>query len=684
MNYLVRAPMRALIVLFCVALIGCAADGVPAYSTDVHAIPIDTSTADRPVRDAPDDTAPDRDAGGYDAEDDRTDVPGPDLGPFVEAVRIEPSLVVLTTTLGAPVSQRVRAHATYSDGVEVDITLDGDWWTDDAATIRVAADGTIEASGTRSGTVGFHVRFDGVQAHGAATVRIDSITHDGDVLPEEIAAFEAADPFWTTPPTWRYPENETVYPAGLVPPVLQWDNAGNGLIRLEFEVGDHARAVHYTRANSYSFPEETWRLLADHFDQPLEMTLSGTTSPGEPVSVAEPRTLITADANLQGSVYYWQVRTGDIMEIPYDETAARPLFPDNAETGTCRGCHAITRDGGRIGFMYNGGDNPRAGVAWVDEPTPPVIENNSEFRWDFLSFDPAGHRAAAVILGDMWLADTTPGLPTGIANLGPVPGANDDGRRVTTPAWSPDGSTLLFIERNPGGVDWSFDWGDLWSMTWNDTTGTWGTPRELLAAPGDSYDTISYPTWSPDSRWLAYGLGPNNRGDHPAEIHMMDAMTEATIRLTRGGPEGVDVMPAFSPFREGGYYWLLFYSRRPYGHVSTQKQLWVMAVDADYAFDGTDPSHPAFWLPGQSPSEANITAYWARSGCEREGNPCKTDQDCCAGLQCLRDPELGEICTRVECTLPGRACSDELPCCGGFECEPSLIGIDVCRESFPP
>jgi hypothetical protein len=334
--------------------------------------------------------------------------------------------------------------------------------------------------------------------------------------------------------------------------------------------------------------------------------------------------------------------------------------------------------------MYNGGDNARAGLAWVAEPTPPIIENNSEFRWDFLSFDPAGHRAAAVFAGDMWLADTTPGLPEGIANLGPIAGVNDEGRRVTNPAWSPDGSILAFIERAANGVDWSYETGDLWTTTWDDATGTWGSPSELLAAPGGAIDTLSYPTWSPDSRWLAYSAGPNNRGDAPAEIHMMDPIDASWVRLARGAPGGLDVMPAFSPFREGGYYWLLFYSRRPYGVVSTNKQLWVMAIDADYAFDGSDPSHAGFWLPGQSPAEANITAFWARSGCEREGNQCKTDLDCCAGLQCIHDPELGEICTRVECTLPGRACSDALPCCGGYECASSLIGTSVCQESFSP
>ena len=674
--------MRLLLLVLTAFVSSCTAVGLA--SDDVGADADPDSIVDR-TRDVQADQ-PTRDVSGTDAIDEDTlpDVDPPDLGPVIETIRIDPPAFELRTTYGEPAAANVRAYATLSDGLEIDVTGTADWRTDSPTMLRIAADGTASTGGIRGGTLNYYARQNDVEAVGTATIRVSALSTDEDIPIEEVAAFEGADPLGTTPPNWLYPEAGTVYPAGLAAPFLQWDNAGNGLVHLALEVGDYARVDHYTRGASYEFSEEMWRFVADDFEEPIRMTLTGATSAGEPTSVGETRELITADANLEGSVYYWQIRTGDIMEIPYDEPAARPLFPDNAETGSCRGCHAITRDGGRIGFMYNGGGDPRAGLAWVDEPDPPIVPNASEFQWDFLSFDPSGHRAAAVINGDMWLADTTPGLPTGIANLGPIAGVNDDGRRATTPAWSPDGSLLAFIERQPGGVDWSYETGDIWTIPWDETSGTFGAPTELLTPSGEGIDTLSYPTWSPDSRLLAYSAGPNNRGDPPAEIHMMDPLSMATVRLTNGGPEGLDVMPAFSPFREGGYYWLLFYSRRPYGVVSTNKQLWVMAVDADYAFDGSDPSHAAFWLPGQSPSEANITAYWARSGCEREGNQCKTDQDCCAGLQCIRDPELGEICTRVDCTLPGRACSDELPCCGGFECASSLIGTNVCQESFAP
>src|SRR5690606_38620283 len=161
-----------------------------------------------------------------------------------------------------------------------------------------------------------------------------------------------------------------------------------------------------------------------------------------------------------------------------------------------------------------------------------------------------------------------------------------------------------------------------------------------------------YPSWSPDSRWIAYSQGPDNRGNPPTIIGLLDPRTGEVTRLERGAPQGLDVFPSFSPFIEGGYYWLLFYSRRPYGNVTTNKQLWVMAIDAN-APPGTDPSRPAFWLPGQGTNHINITGYWAPNACEAEGQGCAAQLDCCEGLTCLPDDTGATTCQRDNaCKLP--------------------------------
>ena len=78
-----------------------------------------------------------------------------------------------------------------------------------------------------------------------------------------------------------------------------------------------------------------------------------------------------------------------------------------------------------------------------------------------------------------------------------------------------------------------------------------------------------------------------------------------TASPTAGTGAGVqNGYPRFTPFVEGGHYWLLFHSTRPYGAVR-KKQLWAMAIDVDAAAGG-DPSHPAFHVPGQSLITDNI------------------------------------------------------------------------------
>ena len=75
-------------------------------------------------------------------------------------------------------------------------------------------------------------------------------------------------------------------------------------------------------------------------------------------------------------------------------------------------------------------------------------------------------------------------------------------------------------------------------------------------------------------------------------------------------------MPNFSPYDEGGYFWMVFYSTRDYGNAQAgtkgtkRRQLWVVAIDKAKLASG-DPSAVPYWLPDQDVQTANMTAYWA-------------------------------------------------------------------------
>ena len=124
----------------------------------------------------------------------------------------------------------------------------------------------------------------------------------------------------------------------------------------------------------------------------------------------------------------------------------------------------------------------------------------------------------------------------------------------------------------------------------------------------------------------------------------------------QGAPDGASLEndttlqyePTVNPVPSGGYAWVVFTSRRMYGNVATQdpflsdprnynatlsattKKLWVAAIDLN-ATPGTDPSHPAFYLPAQELLAGNSRGYWVVDPCEPSGASCLTGDQCCTG-----------------------------------------------------
>jgi hypothetical protein len=178
--------------------------------------------------------------------------------------------------------------------------------------------------------------------------------------------------------------------------------------------------------------------------------------------------------------------------------------------------------------------------------------------------------------------------------------------------------------------------------------------------------------------------------------------------------------PNVMPLPVGGYYWVVFTSRRAYGNKwapgrtkttqpfddpmqdpwgsnagpSPRKKLWVAAIDLNHA-DATnlDPSHAAFYLPGQEAESANMRAFAALAPCQETvaagqmGPPCESGADCCDGycrqtgndasgapiLQCVPKPE--NMCSNIDepCTTPMDCCDPSNYCIGGRCAEPPPV-----------
>jgi hypothetical protein len=135
-------------------------------------------------------------------------------------------------------------------------------------------------------------------------------------------------------------------------------------------------------------------------------------------------------------------------------------------------------------------------------------------------------------------------------------------------------------------------------------------------------------------------------------------------------------VPNFMPVSVGGYFWIVFQSPRIYGNtledenVQTRRtQLWVAAIDADPK-PGQDPSHPAFWLPGQDIAMSNMRGQWSLSPCKPKGSTCEAGYECCDGF-CKPDGMGGFVCDDDDggCSAIGDACQTAADCCDpGAQC----------------
>jgi hypothetical protein len=150
--------------------------------------------------------------------------------------------------------------------------------------------------------------------------------------------------------------------------------------------------------------------------------------------------------------------------------------------------------------------------------------------------------------------------------------------------------------------------------------------------------------------------------------------------------------PSVLPVPVGGYYWVLFTSRRAYGNTisptsnnppgndpfgteanpSPRKKIWIAAIDIDHA-SKADPSHPAFFLPGQEINTANMRAFSALAPCKPMNDTCETGADCCGGF-CREISRAADGTPMLACVPP------PMNTCSNTQ-EPCTVATDCCNAA---
>jgi WD40 repeat protein len=215
--------------------------------------------------------------------------------------------------------------------------------------------------------------------------------------------------------------------------------------------------------------------------------------------------------------------------------------------------------------------------------------------------------------------------------------------------------------------------------------------------------------YSYDSSWAYTASIPNFHADNSSYTIKQADNCSNTGTLTGVLDYRMNYMPSVAPTSTGGKSWVVFTSRRMYGNVAVQdpfdaepsqscssrevptKKLWVSAIDDTWT-PGTDPSHPAFYIPGQELAAGNSNGYWVSEACKDLGSACSSDDDCCGGTgsspstQCRVQstasfPPVRQCTSRNICAAEGSSCSTTSECCQGLTC-PSGGGLCI-RQPRP-
>jgi len=549
-----------------------------------------------------------------------------------------------------------------------------------------------------------------------------------------------------------YPYDQTVWPRGLLAPLLQWTwttgDADAILIKLETTSGSFSWTGTFNRPAilamtggmfiRHPIPQDVWTMATDTAGGPTtnmkpdQLIMSLVVAKGGQGYGPITETWTVAPAHLEGTVYYNSYGTALVKNsldtdfngnqygaavLGIDEGATGPVVvagsPSALGSGTgCRVCHNVSSDGSTLIAQH--GDN-YATTSRYDlkngNAETVLTGNDGTFGWAgmlanaTLALTNNGDLAAGQPQSQLYAFPPGAGAATPLAVTG-IPANLQAG----TPAFSPDGKHVAF-DFLGGTIGTATGNGtQLVAMDFDSVTNAFSGLKVLATMTGGM--RAGFPTFFPTNDAVAFHYQIVNSNHllntwHGAEaqIWWSDLATGtaqalyALNGLKAGGassylPVGsgnhaddtkYSYEPTANPVSSGGYIWVIFTSRRMYGSVATTdpwlsdprnydatqvanatcKKLWVVAIDLN-AKAGTDPSHPAFYLPAQELLAGNARGFWVLPPCKADGMSCMSGDQCCNGY-CEPGGDGGLVCTNMppntNCSGPMEKCTKTSDCC---------------------
>jgi hypothetical protein len=638
------------------------------------------------------------------------------------SLTIEPPMATIDVDDGMAGTQVFKLVGLKTDGSKVDVT-DGVTWSSTNPAVGSIAAGTFTANGQLGGVVQIRASRQGKVAAGTLTVRLktkaDDLTID-DPSKDKLRKAETAD----AAVKWAYPYDETVWPRGLAGPTLMWNGGAPSndyrihLASPTFEFEGFGKAGTPPR---YEIPQKLWTKFVESTSGGATLTVSRLAA-GTATRVVQLKWTV-APGSVRGTIYYWSNREGRVLRIkpgaaaPDDFSAASlpatSTMSDGSTASCTMTCHRVSADGSTLisGGDVFGGSYDLA----TNKPRYSFTTNTYDARrqWHFGAPTPNGKYVVRHGHGPGGLYLTADG--------GAVPATGLENVPTWYPAFAPTGKQLLYVDFTTEGA------GGLWGVGFDEPTLKFGTKKLLVdAAAVPTQKSLAYPSGSPDGKWVVYQrttVNADTRGtcvsgepacryDNRGDLYLAKTDEKGTeIPLSKLNGSGYpfaagsrdlswNFEPTFAPVAAGGYFWVVFTTRRTYGNIyqgslaepPQVKQLWVVAIDTEIT-PGKDPSHAAFHLPGQAltfkdgggteQNSLNMSGYWALEPCKTDGVTCSAGSDCCGGFCEKKEGEATGTCKSAPppCAAEGDKCTSDGDCCGKGEGSKCIGGF--CSQKPP-
>jgi hypothetical protein len=597
------------------------------------------------------------------------------------------------------------------DGVTGNPVGDAKWSISSLALGTLSTTGLFTPSGTMTGDATVKCESGTKKAQTKLTVLIHALDNTGGLSQEQMDTLRG--PPGQSDASWQfiYPYDHTVFPRGILAPEIHLTSGG---------MQSNAYYVHIATP-TYEYegffnnqPFNTQLAMSQAAWEALSNAAGGTNVQvyvsklfnGQKVGPIF-RTWVMAAGKLHGTIYYntydsaLAMQNGAIMRIKGSSPTPEVL------AGNCTVCHSISSDGSTAAAANHSGPGGTFDLTG-GQINPPLVWTDPE-RAAFAALYPKNGEVLVTngAPGSSWPPNTPGTSAAWLSDLRTkngtvIPNSGIESYYAQSPVFSHDGTMLAFTDR--AAVQQGASWPSVLALMAYDSAAQKFSNYQVLATPsmGRHY---SWPAFTPDGKYVIFQDGTGEdlatwnwfgpQGGNTGRIFAVDVQTKQVTYLTNLNGDGYvpqgardlnkNYEPTIAPIASGGYFWVMFTSRRTYGNKLAEtpdltKRLWVAAFSLN-AQPGTDPSHPPFYIGGQELTSGNSRGFWALDPCKQDGEGCESGDECCNGFcNPTGDPPT------FKCGPPDGSCSDEFEACERSAdcCDPQLECIGGKCTQLPP